>query len=344
MALPADINSRQHQSFLEVGSVVVQRIGLFNSSGTQIDSFGGGTQYTEGDTDASITGTAAMMEVAADTLQPVQGTVADGLLVNLGTNNDVTVTGTVDLGATDNAVLDAIAASVASAATAANQLPDGHNVTVDNASIAVTGTFWQATQPVSGTVTANLSATDNAVLDNIQTAVELIDNAISGSEMQVDVVASLPAGTNAIGKLAANSGVDIGDVDVTSQPARDRTTDNQGVALQTDAIMNDTTALTPKFKVINATTNGDNTIVAAVAAKKIRVLSYSLVADAAVGVAFEDGAGGTELSGQMAFAANGGISVPFSPVGHFETTANTLLNIETDAVANVRGHLCYVEV
>jgi hypothetical protein len=30
----------------------------------------------------------------------------------------------------------------------------GH-VTVDNASIAVTGTFWQATQPVSGTVTAN---------------------------------------------------------------------------------------------------------------------------------------------------------------------------------------------
>lgn len=35
------------------------------------------------------------------------------------------------------------------AATAANQLPDGHNVTVDNASLAVTGTFWQATQPVS---------------------------------------------------------------------------------------------------------------------------------------------------------------------------------------------------
>ena len=108
--------------------------------------------------------------------------------------------------------------------------------------------------------------------------------------------------------------------------------------------MDDTTKLTPKFAAINATTNGDNTVVSAVAGKKIRVLSYSLVADAAVGVAFEDGAGGSELSGQMAFAANGGISVPFSPVGHFETTANTLLNIETDAAANVRGHLCYVEV
>lgn len=43
-----------------------------------------------------------------------------------------------------------------------------------------------------------------------------IAGAVSGTEMQVDVVAALPAGTNAIGKLAANSGVDIGDVDVTT--------------------------------------------------------------------------------------------------------------------------------
>ena len=48
---------------------------------------------------------------------------------------------------------------------------------------------------VDGTVTANLSATDNAVLDSIdsdttaiKTAVEIIDNAISGNEMQVDIV------------------------------------------------------------------------------------------------------------------------------------------------------------
>ena len=43
------------------------------------------------------------------------------------------------------------------AALAAKQLPDGHNVTVDNASIPVTGAFWQATQPVSiaAAVTAN---------------------------------------------------------------------------------------------------------------------------------------------------------------------------------------------
>jgi len=68
---------------------------------------------------------------------------------------------------------------------------------------------------VDGTVTANLSATDNTVLDNIQTSVDTIAAAVS-TEMQVDVVGALPAGTNAIGKLAANSGVDIGDVDILS--------------------------------------------------------------------------------------------------------------------------------
>jgi len=66
-------------------------VALADSAGDPITSFGGGIQYTEGDIDATITGTAMMMEVAANTLQPVQGTVADGLLVNLGTNNDVTV-------------------------------------------------------------------------------------------------------------------------------------------------------------------------------------------------------------------------------------------------------------
>lgn len=54
-------------------------------------ALGGGTEYTEGDTDASITGGAMMMEGAANTLVPAQGTALDGLLVNLGSNNDVNV-------------------------------------------------------------------------------------------------------------------------------------------------------------------------------------------------------------------------------------------------------------
>ena len=75
-----------------------------------------------------------------------------------------------------------------------------------------------------------IDVVDGGVLESTLDAVETllsflttIDNdtsalatTVSGTELQVDVVAALPAGTNAIGKLAANSGVDIGDVDVTS--------------------------------------------------------------------------------------------------------------------------------
>jgi hypothetical protein len=78
---------------------------------------------------------------------------------------------------------------------------------------------------ITGSVTANAGTNLNTSLlsleatqADIKTALQIIDNMISGNEAQVDIVASLPAGSNAIGKLAANSGVDIGDVDVTSMP------------------------------------------------------------------------------------------------------------------------------
>ena len=71
----------------------------------------------------------------------------------------------------------------------------------------------------SGAATAALQTTGNGILTTIDADTGSIAGAISGTEMQVDVVASLPTGSNAIGKLAANSGVDIGDVDVTSLPS-----------------------------------------------------------------------------------------------------------------------------
>lgn len=158
----------------------------------------------------------------------------------------------------------------------------GNALTVDASATTqpVSGTFWQATQPVSGTVAVTgvstaanqttiighvdgieghvdgietLIGTTNTTLGtidadtgNISTKIDTIAGAVSGTEMQVDVASiaagdnnignvdiasiaagdnnignvdiasALPAGTNAIGKLSANSGVDIGDVDVTS--------------------------------------------------------------------------------------------------------------------------------
>lgn len=112
------------------------------------------------------------------------------------------------------------------ASTAAKQ--DTGNTALAAIQAAIEGTVAVdgsgVTQPVSasalplptGAATAARQDTANTALAAIQAAAETLDNAISGSEMQVDVVAPLPAGTNAIGKLAANDGVDIGDVDVAS--------------------------------------------------------------------------------------------------------------------------------
>ena len=155
----------------------------------------------------------------------------------------LTVDGTVtaNLSATDNAVLDAMVVDLAAMETLLTAANVDHAaneallITIDEDTNAIKGhvdgieTLITSTNSKIDTFDAVLDniLTKNteidAVLDTIKTdtqeieeAVETIEGAVSGSEMQVDVVASLPAGSAAIGKLAANSGVDIGDVDVTS--------------------------------------------------------------------------------------------------------------------------------
>ena len=80
----------------------------------------------------------------------------------------------------------------------------------------------------SGAATEAKQDVIETTLNSIEGDTSSLAGAVSGTEVQVDVVASLPAGTNAIGKLAANSGVDIGDVDVTSLPSLPAGTNNIG--------------------------------------------------------------------------------------------------------------------
>jgi hypothetical protein len=105
---------------------------------------------------------------------------------------------------------------------------------------AITGYATSAKQDTAQTTLDAIHTLINTIdtdTSNIVTSVQLLDNAISGSEMQVDVVAALPAGTNAIGKLAANSGVDIGDVDVTSISAGTNNLGNVGLIPRTSGGM-----------------------------------------------------------------------------------------------------------
>lgn len=252
-------------------------------------------------------------------------------------------------------------AAITGFATAANQLPDGHNVTVDNASIAVTGTFWQATQPVSGTVavtnagittiagavsgtemqvdvltmpTVTVTASNLDVQSGgadlatsaqgaaIQTAVEIIDNAISGSEMQVDVVGALPAGTNAIGKLAANSGVDIGDVTLTAG------TDAIGKLLPSDVDVTAHTNYARKYYT-NAGAATDGIIWSPAAGKRWHVVTMYIQVSAAATVTLEDDkAGGDDPVWKGELAANSGVVLSFTekyPMASGEDAADLLI-------------------
>jgi hypothetical protein len=96
-----------------------------------------------------------------------------------------------------------------------------------------------------------------------------------------------------------------------------------------------------KFGVIDVASSGDNTVVAAVTGKKIRVIALFLVAAGAVVARWESGASGTALTGQMTFAANGGKVLPYSEAGWFETAAGQLLNLELGGAVSVDGGIVY---
>lgn len=116
----------------------------------------------------------------------------------------------------------------------------------------------------------------------------------------------------------------------------------------TNSVYNGTTAISPAFAAIAAATSGDNTLVAADATKKIRVLSLMILAGAAGDIYFTSAAGGTVIFGgstnKIKLSANSGFVLPFSPVGHFETAANQLLNLNASSTGPFSGGLVYILV
>lgn len=131
-----------------------------------------------------------------------------------------------------------------------------------------------------------------------------------------------------------------------SSPAAARNLDAVAVALQSDSINQGLVPHTPIFTAIAAATVGNNTIVAAAgASNKVQPHYVLLVATAAATVKFQSGAGGTDLTGTMSFAANGGTEMSFSPVGVMgPTAANTLLNMVIGGTGPVHGVMVHTVV
>jgi len=99
-------------------------------------------------------------------------------------NSSLTVDGTVELGATSLAALENISVT----------FPSSQNVSVQNASLAVTGTFWQATQPVS-----LATAPTTPVTGTFWQATQPISGTVTANNQSLTTGSGTLPGTSAVG-------------------------------------------------------------------------------------------------------------------------------------------------
>ena len=260
----------------------------------------------------------------------------------------------------------------AGAATSAKQLADGHAVTIDNIStneIFVRG-GGTAGSPTDGEVVAiqgiasgtAMAVTESSPISGFATsAKQLADghNVVvsSGTVTTVSTLSTITGLTmsNAAAQVTGDEAHDAPDAGnplktggkaQTHLAAPEEVADNDRVNALFDRVGRQAVyqGYMLKSADINDSTSGNNTIVAAVATKRIRVLSVLIVSDGTTDVRWESGAGGTALTGQVPLQAREGYSISNS-WGLFETAAvNTLLNLELTAAVNVHGFVTYIEV
>lgn len=183
------------------------------------------------------------------------------------------------------------------------------------------------------------------------TALQLLDNAISGNEMQVDVLTlpALAAGTN-----------NIGDVDVLTVPADPfgANADAAVAAGATGSIQAKLRRLTTDLDAVKtslnlptvsratflSTSSGNTTVVAAAPDLKTKVVGVVVSGQGTVTLAFTDGTGGTALL-NLYLIAGVPVVLPFSRAGGhwFETSVNTLLAINSSGAVNVSGEVLYYQ-
>lgn len=150
-------------------------VAIPDAAGDPITSFGGGTQYTEGDVDASITGNALMLEGAANTLVAAPGTAADGLLVNLGANNDITVASLpLPTGASTSALqtqpgvdIGDVTINNGTGASAVNIRDGGNSITVDATSWPLPTLAATSTQQSDGTQKTQIVDSGFSSIDSV---------------------------------------------------------------------------------------------------------------------------------------------------------------------------------
>lgn len=304
--------------------------------------------------------------------QLIPGSSTDGLLVNLGTNNDVTVTGSVTANAGTNLNTSLLAlesggnlASILSSVQTIDNFISGSKglVTEDNSgsiktaveliddvvytddtSTHSTGSskgalLMAAATPTDGSVNANdigavAMTTDRKLHVSVQDAIPAGTNNIG----DVDVL-SIAAGNNNIGdvdvaSIAAGDN-NIGNVDVVTLPSIPAGTNAIGKLLPDDIDVTTHTNYARKYYTSTGAVT-DGIVWSPAAGKRWHVTTLYLNVSAAATVTIEDDkAGGDDPVWKGELAANSGVVIPFEenyPMASGEDAADLLI---TTSAGNV---------
>lgn len=270
--------------------------------------------------------------------------MADNIVLNSGTGGDT-------IAAEDVAgvkyqrlkLVDPTAGSTTGIGTSANPLRIDPTGTTPQ---AVTGTFWQATQPISGTVTANAGTGTLAVSG------PLTDTQLRATAVPISGTVTANAGTGTLavsgpltdtqlratpvpisGTVTANAGTGTLAVSLATLPALTAGTAGIGT------IIDGGSAKTLKSASFSLTATG--TVVAAVASKRLKVYAVKLVVSAALTVNFRDGAS-TALEGAQSIAINGGYVESVNPPAFLMgTTAGNSLDLVITGIGTAAGRASY---
>jgi hypothetical protein len=186
--------------------------------------------------------------------------------------------------------------------------------------VAVTGTFWQVTQPVSLAGNVTVVGTGTFVVQAAQSGTWNVGTVTTVTTVAAvtAITNALPSGTNLIGQVSASH--------------------------ETGTIYSGTTALTPKFATFSTSSSGATTVVALVSSKRIRVLRWRCSANGTTNVKWQSHVTPTDISGLSyltQFKDSGGA---YCPVGHFQTVSGEALDINNSAAIAISGEVTYVEV
>ena len=310
---------------------------------------GGGTQYTEGDTDASITGTAMLWEDVSETLRPVSSVKPLPVNVVAGAAGGTQYTeADTDASITGTAILWEDSADTLRAVSAAKPLP-----------VALQASDLTALETIQ---VGSIAAGDNNIgnVDIVTMPSVALDAGTLAALETISIGTALPAGTN-----------NIGDVDVLTMPGvvgnvahdaadsgapakvggRARTADFTAVA-QDDRVDMLATILGKQVvqnyalpgqytngKVSSALTGTTAADVIAAPGASIRLYITEVTitnAHATVGTKVEIRDGTTVLRSVYAAALGGGASITFpTPLRLTANTALTARNVTTGADVDV---------